>query len=170
MKDSGVYGTLLLPEAKIIVGVIADKDSKNAVWRFFAEVIADDVRNNVDACVLKITARMANDVDDENPGCNEPEIALDASKMKDENLVKLKVELRFELGETVRLLGYSQNEGLANPDSRRQILRSPDFARGYICRVFANASSSDDSSTSSDSTSKNAFLPREEIVIRCPTM
>ena len=168
MEEGRHYGTpyLGIQDAKVVIGVIAGKDSNNAVWRYFAEVVADDVRNNVDACVLRITTRMKNDVDDEDPGCDEPEVVLDASKMKDENLIKLKVETKFELGESVRLLGYSQREG---KDDLGHILRSPDFARGYICRVFSTAMS-DDSSSSSDSASKNTFSPREEIVIRCPTM
>ncbi|KAL7565237.1 hypothetical protein ACA910_014536 [Epithemia clementina (nom. ined.)] len=170
MEEGRHYGMpyMGIPDAKVVVGVIVDKDCKNAVWRYFAEVIADDVRNNVDACVLRITTKMEHDVDDEDPGCNQPEIVLDAAKMKDENLAKLKVEANFELGEPVRLLGYSQREGLSDPESRRQILRSPDFARGYVCRVFS--AMSDDSSSSSDSASRNTFSPREEIVIRCPTI
>ena len=171
MEEGPHYGTVYMgvEDAKVVVGVNVGKDSKNAVWRYFAEVIADDVKNNVDACVLKITTRMEQDVDEEEPGCNVPEVILDASKMKEENLIKLKVETNFELGEPVRLLGYSQRERVSDPDARRQILRSPDFAKGYICRVFSNTMS-DDSSSSSDSASKNTFSPREEIVTRCPTM
>merc|ERR1712046_262165 len=50
----------------------------------------------------------------------------------------------------------------------RHVNRSADFAKGYICKKF-KAAISDDSS-SSDSSEHMTFLPREEIVIMCPTI
>mmetsp|Transcript_3385 Transcript_3385/g.6702 ORF Transcript_3385/g.6702 Transcript_3385/m.6702 type:complete len:1454 (-) Transcript_3385:94-4455(-) len=157
-----------MENAKVVIGIIPKDGKDKAVFRYFAEIVADDVRSNVDACVLRITTKMENDVDDEGSGCaSQAEVALDQSKLKEENLVRLKMETDFQLEESIRIIGFNQGgEGVFEPGSH--ILRSPDFSKGYICRMFT-AALSDDSDSDSDSES-NTFSPREEIVAMCPTI
>lgn len=170
MEDGKNFGAPYfgLQNARVIIGVIPEGGKDTAVFRYFADVVADDVRSNVDACVLRITARMENDVDDEGAGIvAQREILLDPAKLKEENLVRLKMEADFQLEESIRVIGFNQGgEGVFEPGSH--ILRSADFAKGYICRMFT-AAMSDDSDSSSDSAS-NTFSPREEIVAMCPTI
>lgn len=172
MTEGRNFGTpyLGMQDAKVAIGLIPEKGKNNAVWRYFAEILVDDVRNNVDACVLRLTTRMEHDVDDEIPASTDVDVFLDPSRIKNESLSKLKVESNFELEERVRILGYSQRESIEEPGHQKHILRSPDFAMGYICRVFSANTSDDSSSEDSDCESKNTFTPREEIVVRCPTI
>jgi hypothetical protein len=174
MEDGKHYGTPYfgLPNAKVVVGVIPEAGKDEAVFRYFAEIVADDVRSNIDACVIRITSRMKEDVNDEGTGCaSQPQIPLDSpDKIKAENLVRLRMETDFQLEESIRIIGYNQGgEGIFEPGSH--ILRSADLAKGFICRMFtaANSDDSDDSSTESDSEA-NTFSPREEIVAICPTI
>lgn len=155
-----------LTHAKVVIGVIPEK-GRSAVYRYFAEIVADDI-HNVDACVLKITTRLANDVDGEASGCaDEPKVVLGPEAIPHEKLKALKLTSRFELEESVRIMGFNQGgDGLHEPGEH--INRAADFAKGYICRLF-KASASDDSS-SSDSSSHMSFAPREEIVIMCPNI
>jgi hypothetical protein len=104
--------------------------------------------------------------------------------MKNEKLTQLKMTRSFELEESVRILGFNQGgEGVL--EQGKHVNRSADFAKGYICKRFTNLGS-DDSSTSSKESSSSAFLkdpplpptmtlassfvPREEIVVMCPTI
>ena len=170
MEDGNNYGAPYfgLPNAKVVIGVIPEAGKDQAVFRYFAEIVSDDVRSNVDACVLRITTRMEHDVDDEGAGCaTQPEILLDPPKLREENLVRLKMETDFQLEESIRIIGFSQGgEGVLEPGSH--ILRSADLTKGFICRMFT-AAMSDDSDSSSDSEC-NTFSPREEIVAICPTI
>mmetsp|Transcript_28669 Transcript_28669/g.66736 ORF Transcript_28669/g.66736 Transcript_28669/m.66736 type:complete len:1457 (-) Transcript_28669:690-5060(-) len=156
-ERSGQFGTPYcgIQDAKLAIGVIPHK-GKNTVWRFFAEILADDVRNNVDACVLRITTRTESDVDEDSPDPNMPEKLLDPSSMKSQNFTRLKLETNFELEQWLKILGFSQG-------------RSADIVSGYIVRMFS-ADLSDDESSSSESEheSRHTFSPREEIVVRCP--
>jgi hypothetical protein len=158
-----------LTNAKVVIGVIPQEGNDTAVFRFFGEVVADDVRSNVDACVVRITTRMEQDVDDKGDGCaTQPEIVLDAAKLKEENLTRLKMETDFQLEESIRIIGFNQGgEGVIEPGSH--ILRSADMAKGYICRMFT-AALSDDSDDSDSDSEGNTFSPREEIVAMCPTI
>ena len=170
MEDGNNYGTQYfgLPNAKVLIGIIPEVGKDKAVFRYFAEVVADDVNSNVDACVLRLTTRMENDVDDEGAGCAlQPEIPLDQSRLKAENLVRLKMEHDFQLEEPIRIIGFNQGgEGVLKPGSH--VLRNADLAKGYICRMFTAAmSDSDDSSSDSEA---NTFSPREEIIAMCPTI
>ena len=171
MEDGSNYGAQYfgLANAKVVIGVIPEVGKDKAVFRYFAEVVADDVHSNVDACVLRIATKMENDVDDEGAGCaDQPEIPLDQSKLKAENLVKLKMETDFQLEEPIRIIGFNQGgEGVFKPGSH--VLRSADLAKGYICRMFT-AAVSDDSDDSSSDSEANTFSPREEIVAMCPTI
>ena len=99
---------------------------------------------------------------------------------------QLKMTSTFELEESVRILGFNQGgEGVL--EQGRHVNRSADFAKGYICKRFTNMGS-DDSSTSSKGSSSSSFsrkdtppaaclmstnstfIPREEIVVMCPTI
>lgn len=157
-----------LKSARVVVGVIPD-EGHNAVFRYFAEIVTDDI-HSVDACVLRIVSRMENDVDDEGAGCaDQSENVLELKHIAKEELRALKVTTRFQLEESVRILGFNQGgEGVLKKG--KHINRSADFAKGYVCKEF-KAFMSDDSSHSSDSSSQGfAFSPREEIVIMCPTI
>ena len=171
MEDGSNYGAQYfgLANAKVLIGVIPEVGKDKAIFRYFADVVADDVHSNVDACVLRLTTRMENDVDDEGAGCAlQPEIPLDQSKLKAENLVRLKMEHDFQLEEPIRVIGFNQGgEGVLKPGAH--VLRNADLAKGYICRMFTAAMSDSDDDSSSDSEA-NTFSPREEIVAYCPTI
>lgn len=155
-------------DAKAVIGVIAD-DGHTAVFRYFAEIVAEDI-HNVDACVLRIRTRMETDVNDEGPGCAEQvEKPLNASDIANEQLRALKLTSRFAMEESVRILGFNQGgEGVL--EQGKHVNRAADFAKGYICSKFKANLADDSSSHSSDSSSNHTFTPREEIVIICPTI
>jgi len=157
-----------LANAKAVIGIIREgEDSSNACFRYFAEIVAEDI-HNVDACVLRITSRMEEDVDNETLLGQQPEINMDNS-IADENLPALKLTRRYELEETIRILGYNQG-GEGRLEQGKHVNRSADFAKGYICKQFKMLE--DDNSDSDDESScgANGFSPREEIVIMCPTI
>ena len=170
MEDGRNFGAPYfgVKNAKVVIGVIPEGKDE-AVFRYFADIVADDVRSNVDACVLRITTKLEHDVDDEGVGiAMQKEILLDQAKLKEENLVRLKMETDFQLEESIRIIGFNQGgEGVFEPGSH--ILRSADMAKGYICRMFT-AAMSDDSDDSSSDSETNTFSPREEIVAMCPTI
>mmetsp|Transcript_31511 Transcript_31511/g.47637 ORF Transcript_31511/g.47637 Transcript_31511/m.47637 type:complete len:237 (-) Transcript_31511:152-862(-) len=166
-------------DAKVVIGIIPNGIS-TAVFRYFAELVAHDIRN-VDACVLRITSRMKEDVDG-NAIVDQEDIPID--NMKNEKLDYLKITKTFEIEEAVRILGYNQGgEGVL--EKGKHVNRCADFAKGYICRRFTNVDDEDDSSLSSFGSSvslkssssvsasisnSNCFIPREEIVVICPTI
>jgi hypothetical protein len=163
-----------MSDAKVVVGVL-DGENHQAVFRYFGDIVSEDV-HHVDACVVRITTRMENDVDDEGPGCaSQPERVLDSIELQNEELKALKMAKRFDLEETVRILGFNQGgEGVFEPGTR--VNRHVGVAKGYICGEFKVAASDDSSSHSSDSGAASRhrspayFVPREEIVIQCPTI
>ena len=155
--------------AKAVIGVVTEGGHR-AVFRYFAEIITDDI-HSVDACVLRITGRLEKDVDDEGAGCGDQTVrSLEPSDMIDEKLKILKLTTRFELEENIRILGFNQGgEGVL--EKGKHVNRSADFAKGYICKKFKAAHADDDSTSSSESASQhNSFAPREEIVVMCPTI
>ena len=172
MEDGRHFGTPYfgLRDARAVIGVIGE-DGHTALFRYFAEIVADDI-HSVDACVLRIKTRMEKDVDDEGSGCAEqPEKPID--DFTAEQLKPMKLTSRFELEEAVRILGFNQGgEGVYHEGEH--IIRTADFASGYICRKFKAVVSDDSSSSdhsSSDASSQHfSFSPREEIVVRCPTI
>jgi CBS domain-containing protein len=155
-----------LKHAKAVIGVIVD-DSNTAKFRYFAEIVAHDIAN-IDACVLRITTRMEDDVEGEGEDCvNQSQTSLvnNVEAIAAEKLLQLKMTRSFELEESVRILGFNQGgEGLL--EEGKHVNRAVDFAKGYICKKF-KAPWDDESSESSASTS---FCPREEIVVMCPTI
>jgi hypothetical protein len=168
MEEGGHFGTPYfgLKEARAVIGVIPEGGkSDTAVFRYFAEIVADDI-HNVDACVLKITTRMENDVDNDALVGEQTETVV--KDIQKEHLTALKMIKHFELEETVRILGFNQGgEGLL--EQGKHVNRSADFAKGYICKQFKL--SDDHSSCSMDSSSSGSgFSPREEIVVICPSI
>jgi hypothetical protein len=151
-------------DAKVVIGVVSD-DKTKALFRYFAEIVADDIQS-VDACILRIQTRLRNDVDDPR---DELEIPIEPSALPSEKLCSLKLTSRFDLEESVRILGFNQGgEGVL--ERGRHLNRSFDFARGYVCSLFEATLSDDSSNSSEESPSQFMFIPREEIVVMCPTI
>ena len=145
--------------SKAVIGIIPSSgDASVAVYRYFAELLVEDA-SNVDACVLRITTRFEQDVTAIEECANQPEIPV-ANNMVAllSELKQLKMTSAREMGEDIRILGYSQgNEGILPRDGH--VNRSPDLARGYIARIFRTDTHFDNSS--------EKFTPREEIVCSC---
>lgn len=163
--------------ARAVIGVIPDKDGKHAVFRYFAEIVAHDIQN-VDACVLQIRARMEKDVDGKDGvgAIDQPETTIGLDTMHVEELRSLKLTKHFDLAESVRLLGYSQ-EGEGIFEKGKHISPSVEFVEGLIRRHFKATMCDDSFDSDSSSTASNhshhhqqqAFSPREEIVLQCLT-
>ena len=175
-------------QGKVVVGVIPDdSEARNgkdmAVFRYFAKIVAKDPNLDrgecvLDACVLKITTKMENDVEGDGEGCgDQPEKLLlnDPRAMKHERLQSLKITEQCELDEQVRILGYNQGgEGLLSPGE--SLNRYVDFARGYVCKKFAQG---EDDTSGADGFNPgitgnrlraDRFKPRKEIAVICPTI
>mmetsp|Transcript_14610 Transcript_14610/g.42034 ORF Transcript_14610/g.42034 Transcript_14610/m.42034 type:complete len:1796 (+) Transcript_14610:222-5609(+) len=166
-----------LRRGKVVIGVIPREqgsdsiDSTTAVFRYFATIVAKDENidaNGVchmDACVLRITTRLEQDVSGNGGGCaDQPEILLVGTEaFKKERLHQLKVSNRgAELEEQVRILGYNQGgEGLVRKGM--SVNRVADFARGYVCMIF-------NADVEEGYTMSRRFKPKEEIVVMCPTI
>jgi len=166
-----------LRSAKVVIGVIPRErssesiDSTTAVFRYFATIVAKDenIDSNgvcyMDACVLRITTRLEQDVSGNGDGCAEqPEILLvNTEAFKKERLHQLKVSNReAELEEQVRILGYNQGgEGLVRKGMG--VNRVADFARGYVCMKFHT-------DVEEGWAKSRRFKPKEEIVVMCPTI
>lgn len=165
-----------LREGKVVIGVIPrQKENETlgneAVFRYFARIVNKDPsidRNGecqIDACVLRITTRMESDVTGNGDGCgDQPETLLEHNHeaIKRERLQHLKVTDKSELDEPVRILGFNQGgEGLLGPGE--SLNRYVDFARGYVCKKFANAQDG-------SGYLRHRFKPREEVVVICPTI
>lgn len=166
-----------LRQGKVVIGVIprekegGDAGNKDmAVFRYFATIVAKDPSMergecHLDACVLRITTRMEQDVGGYGDGCgDQPERLLlnNPVAMKKEKLQALKITDKCELEEQVRILGYNQGgEGRLLPGE--SLNRYVDFARGYVCKRFA-------SGEESGNKVRDLFKPRQEIVVICPTI
>ena len=141
---------------KAVIGVLLSDDPSAAVYRYFAEILVVEDARTVDACVLRITTKFEQDISAIEECGNQPElpVANDMAMLKAE-LQPLKMTSAREIGEDIRILGYSQTgEGILP-----HINRSPDLARGYIARIFR----ADHVSTSTSV----GFVPHEEIVCNC---
>jgi hypothetical protein len=163
-----------LRQGKVVIGVIPRKKGEDsgteAIFRYFAKIVTKDpsIDNGVchlDACVLRITTRMENDVGGTGEGCgDQPERLLlnNPPAIKQEKLHQLKITDKCELDEQVRIVGYNQGgEGLLGPGV--SLNRYVDFARGYVCKKFAGGEGN-------DAELRHRFKPREEIVVICPTI
>jgi hypothetical protein len=164
-----------LREGKVVIGVIqrqkeARSTGTEALFRYFAKIVAKDPcidekgECRLDACVLKITTKMENDVGGNGDGCgDQPETLLlhNPDALKREKLQQLKVTDKCELDEQVRILGFNQGgEGLLGPGE--SLNRYMDFARGYVCKKFATGQDG--------GYLRHRFKPSEEIVVICPTI
>lgn len=171
-----------LRHGKVVIGVIPESQTNEggatAVFRYFAEIVAHDVRN-VDACVLRITTKFEVDVGGQGEGCgDQPEIPIrnNSRAMKAEKLQQLKLTKRCELEDSVRILGFNQGgEGRLQPG--RHINRCADFAKGYVCKKFktpletsARAESTSEMKGGGNRHPKPQFVPSEEIVVMVPTI
>jgi Trypsin-like peptidase domain len=166
-----------LRQGKVVIGVIPrqkeaanNADSTMALFRYFAVIVAKDPsidrgECHLDACVLRITTRMENDVGGDGDGCgDQPERLLlnNPDALKKEKLQPLKITEKVELDEQVRILGYNQGgEGLLGPG--QSLNRYVDFARGYVCKMFSG-------DISEEEYQRHRFKPRKEIVVICPTI
>lgn len=200
-----------LRQGKVVIGVIPDdKEAVDsgivangkdmAAFRYFAKIVAKDSSLDqggccrLDACVLKITTRMENDVGGDGEGCgDQPEKLLlnDPRALKHEQLQSLKMTEKCELDEQVRILGYNQGgEGLLAPGER--LNRYVDFARGYVCKfhhgqdatattpagaasgggggVTATAGAGAAQQQQGKQQRGDLFQPRSEYVVICPTI
>ena len=159
---------------KVVIGIIPSDQDVNgkdlAIFRYFAQIVSKDPsfdqgECHVDACVLRITTRIENDVGGDGEGCgDQPEILLlnDQKAMKVQQLKSLKLTEKCELEEQVRIVGYNQGgEGLLGPGE--SLNRYVDFARGYVCMKFVHEQLPLGKRT-------EIFKPREEIVVICPTI
>ena len=146
---------------KAVIGVLPSSDPSAAVYRYFAELLLEDART-VDACVLRITTKFEQDVSAIEECGSQPEIPIanNMATLKAE-LQPLKMTSTREIGEDIRILGYSQSgEGILPRGGH--INRSPDLSRGYIARIFRA-----DHVSATCSSSVGQFVPREEIVCSC---
>lgn len=168
VEEGRNFGTAYcgLKHGRAIIGVIPEGAQGNtAVFRYFAEIVAEDI-HNMDACVLRVTTRLERDVYDNELVGEQPEIVI--ADIQNEPLPSLKMTRRYELEEWVRILGFNQGgEGLL--EKGKHVNRSADFARGYIVKLWII---SDDHSTSSgdSSSSEGRLTAREEIVLNCRTI
>jgi len=174
MSEGRDFGTPYfgLKHAKAVIGVIPD-GGHTAMFRYFADIVAHDI-SSVDACVLRITTKLEQDVGGDGELCGDvPEFSL--PHFREEKFSQLKVTSKFELEETVRVLGFNQGgEGVF--EQGKHVNRSADFAKGYICKKFrasddhSSISRQSSGSSSSDSEGSSCFSPKEEIVVMCPTI
>ena len=170
-----------LRKAKVVIGIIpregeegdSDRDRETtAVFRYFATIVAKDESIDkdgvchMDACLLRITTKLEQDVKGDGSGLSlQPEILLmnNPAAMKQERLHQLRVSNReAELDEQVRILGYNQGgEGLMTPGMH--VNRIADFARGYVVMKFHT-------NAEVVSVKGGRFKPKAEIVVMCPTI
>lgn len=163
-----------LRQGKVVIGVIPRKKGEDsgteAVFRYFAKIVTKDpfIDSGVchlDACVLKITTRMENDIGGSGEECgDQPERLLlnNPMALKQERLHQLQITDKCELDEQVRIVGFNQGgEGLMG--SGIELNRYVDFARGYVCKKFAASEGANEGQL-------HRFKPREEIVVICPTI
>jgi len=165
-----------LSHGKVVIGIIPEgtdgEEARDvAVFRYFAKIVAKDPmlekgECQLDACVLRITTRMENDVGGNGDDCaNQPERLLlnDEKAMKREQLKSLKITEKCEIEEQVRILGYNQGgEGLLGVGE--SLNRIVDFARGYVCMKFTQGQ------TTASTQRRDRFNPRAEVVVICPTI
>jgi len=156
---SGHNRSSVRKSCKAVIAIVPSAGGASAaVYRYFAELLVEDA-GSVDACVLRITTRFEQDVSAIEECGIQPElpVANNMAALQSE-LKQLKMTTAREIGEDVRILGYSQGgEGILPRGGH--INRCPDLARGYISRVFRTDTCFNNSS--------GQFTPREEIVCSC---
>ena len=163
-----------LRQGKVVIGVIprgeGGKPGNEAVFRYFARIVAKDPsieqkgECHIDACVLRITTRLENDVGGQGEGCGEqPEKLLlnNTHALKQEKLQQLAIRVGCELADKVRVIGYNQGgEGLLEPG--QSLNRSVDFSRGYVRMLF--------NGEDKEGYLRHQFKPLKEIAVKCDTI
>ena len=161
MKEGRDFGARYfgLKNARAVIGIIPGnkENDSTAVFRYFAEIVAEDIRN-MDAVVLKITTKLENDVENDVLIGEQSEKFLE--NIQEESLSEMKITRRYEIEQAVRIIGFNQG-GEGREEIGKHVNRISDFANGYICKQHKIT---DDHSTSS------GLLPREEIVVIGPTI
>lgn len=154
-------------DARVVVGVIVPGNDHDAVWRYWAEVISEDIPS-VDACIVRISSRMQNDVNDAGAGCaTQTETVL--ANTPQENLPSLRLKDEFELDEHVCILGFNQGgEGIFQKGER--LNRTAGISKGFICKQFKASPLPSDTTPRSSRPIIKTLTPREEIVVQCPTI
>jgi len=160
-----IFGRLH-PKGRAVIAVIPDAadGGMQAVFRYFAEVVAHDIPNNVDACVLRISARMERDVTHKANvrAIDQPEHHISTSQMAGQELRSLEMTTKFQMEEAVRFTGYNQGgEGLYVEGEH--ISLSVDIVEGKICGNLLVPMDPWGNSTCSE----RAFKPRSEIITTC---
>lgn len=153
-------------DARIVIGVIPSESENNttAVFRYFAKIVAKDI-HHMDACVLKITTRLENDVCNRSLISSEPEKILE--NVREEPLSSLEISSDYDLEQKVRIIGFNQG-GEGHFEKSNHVNRTLDYATGEILKQFNL--SDDDSSEDSSTTETTGLQPREEIVVRSSTI
>lgn len=137
---------------QVVIGTVVD--GNKAVWRYLADVASPFLREDFDACVLRITARFAQDVDTSNPHglltLPDPQW-LDAEAIGKEHLTALPTTATARLGEDLWLAGFGQGgDGLYRPGHR--INQFADCTKGYLFRLHYHTAG------------------HTEVIVRCPTI
>ena len=138
-RQARYYG---LSRGQVLVGLPPSSKESNpnspvgpeAVWRYVARIEQEDVCN-VDAAVLRITARLTNDVDKHESllsAFNNIRTLRAQEDFRNEKLHQLKLSPRCEIEQNVRLIGYGQT-------TETSIDRSIEVYRGYVSRKFMNS-------------------------------
>jgi hypothetical protein len=135
-KQAHYYG---LPSGQILIGLPPTGSGSNpneAVWRYVARIDTEDVCN-VDAAVLRITARLEKDVDNLEKinlltATDKIRALKSPGDFENEALHQLKLTPRCEIEQNVRLVGYGQT-------TTTSIDRSIGVYRGYVARKFMNS-------------------------------
>jgi hypothetical protein len=166
-----------LKQAKVLIGILPNTEPNSkgpsaAVFRYFAQIVQDDVAN-MDACVLKIRTRLERDVTDSGSGVigNHEIPLLDKRDFRRQGLQSLNIALHSEVEEEIRLIGFNQGgEGILPPGSR--LHRDIDFVPGHIIKNFKVQEPifKDFEVQEKIVKGKRNFWPRHELVAFCPTI
>lgn len=132
---------------KVVIGVMPSEDSDEAVFRYYARIVAKDPALedskvcHVDACILKITSRFEEDVEGNGDGCcEEIELLLrdNPAKIAAQHLVQLPTQTRSNLEDRVSVLGYEQSNDYSTVNRRLNDVS------GYICQKKSATASPED--------------------------
>lgn len=153
--DQKYFGLL---DATALIG-INQKGSDSAVFTHCADIIASDVYN-VDGCVLQIKTKFERPVElDRNHLSRRAEIPISSqSEIRKERLQRLVMTTESQRQQEVRVLGFRQTgEGILVGGGH--INRTACVNVGYVCKP----------PESNSHQSSDEFVPRNEIVVSCPT-
>lgn len=154
-------------DGRALIGVIPKRGECNAVFRYFGDIVAQDI-HNCDACVVRITGRLENDVADEGAGVAF-EVVQHIAPMNivNEDLRPLQITTESRLDRSVRMVGFNQG-GEGRFVQGKHVNRTADVMRGYIAKRFtvSRPVSNNDLEQGEDT----GFVPRQELVVMCHTI